>query len=61
MRKEGWCVGLGQELVSWGLGACLKYLKKGVGQKIGEGKQRFLKAGGGGGWKGKLGTLKKLG
>ena len=34
MCEEGWCVGLGQEGVAWGLGGdCLKYLKGGRTEK----------------------------
>ena len=41
MCKEGCCVGLGRTELRVDSGNCLKYLKKGVEQKIGKGKQRF--------------------
>ena len=47
MCEEGWCVGLGQEGVAWGLGGGTVWnTLKGVEQKRREGKQRFKKGGG---------------
>ena len=44
MCREGWCLGLGQEGVSWD-GGYLNYLKRGWNRKEGRGNKGFKKGG----------------
>ena len=41
--KKGWLFGLGQEVVAWWWGNCLKYLKRGWNRKEGRGNKYFKK------------------
>ena len=59
MCNEGWCVKLGHEGVAWGLGNCLKYLKREWKGKERRENKDFRKGGGQAGSKG--GCLEKGG